>query len=355
MPLNQAQKQAVEYLEGPLLVLAGPGTGKTQLLSAKVEYILKNTDTNPHNILCLTFTEAGASNMRTRLTSMIGRAANEVNIHTYHAFGSDLLAQYKNYSTEFSRQLDQPIDAVTQHKIIKQIQHNLPAGNIMKTANISDILSTISSAKSARLSADDLMKIANQNQDITAEINDDIPRIMEKLIPRMPFADAVKQVYRPLLELFLKYSSPDPIVGQIEPEANLYARELDQIIKDQESAEKPKLGPLSKWKDANLEKDPNNRFRLKNHVANLKLESLADIMQQYDTYLQENGLFDFADMIEESIRILKEDTGFRATLSERYQYILLDEFQDTNPSQFELIHLISGDDSPIIMAGRQRF
>ena len=51
MPLNQQQKEAVEYLEGPLLVLAGPGTGKTQLLSAKVAYILEHTDANPENIL----------------------------------------------------------------------------------------------------------------------------------------------------------------------------------------------------------------------------------------------------------------------------------------------------------------
>ena len=66
MQLNEKQKEAVEYLEGPLLVLAGPGTGKTQLLSSKVAYILENTDTNPENILCLTFTESGAFNMRER-------------------------------------------------------------------------------------------------------------------------------------------------------------------------------------------------------------------------------------------------------------------------------------------------
>mgnify|MGYP000670762574 FL=1 len=83
MALNPKQQAAVEYLEGPLLVIAGPGTGKTQLLSAKVAHILEHTDANPNNILCLTFTEAGAANMRTRLTSMVGRAANDVNIHTY--------------------------------------------------------------------------------------------------------------------------------------------------------------------------------------------------------------------------------------------------------------------------------
>ncbi len=93
MGLNSKQQAAVSYLEGPLLVLAGPGTGKTQLLSAKVAYILENTDTNPENILCLTFTESGASNMRERLGTMIGNAAHQVNIFTYHAFGANILAK----------------------------------------------------------------------------------------------------------------------------------------------------------------------------------------------------------------------------------------------------------------------
>lgn len=95
MELNAQQKKAVEYLDGPLLVLAGPGTGKTQLLSRKVEYILSHTDTNPENILCLTFTESGATNMRERLLTTIKSAAMKVNIGTYHSFGADILAEYK--------------------------------------------------------------------------------------------------------------------------------------------------------------------------------------------------------------------------------------------------------------------
>ncbi|MDO4612410.1 MAG: UvrD-helicase domain-containing protein, partial [Candidatus Saccharibacteria bacterium] len=94
MQLNERQREAVEYLEGPLLVLAGPGTGKTQLLSQKVAYILRETDTNPENILCLTFTETGAANMRERLRSLIGKDGVRVQIGTYHAFGQDILAQY---------------------------------------------------------------------------------------------------------------------------------------------------------------------------------------------------------------------------------------------------------------------
>src|SRR5215471_12752667 len=85
--LNDRQRLAVDTLEGPLLVIAGPGTGKTQLLSARVANILQTTDTPARNILCLTFTENGAENMRERLTSFIGQAAYDVTISTYHAFG----------------------------------------------------------------------------------------------------------------------------------------------------------------------------------------------------------------------------------------------------------------------------
>ena len=125
MGLNKEQASAVEYLDGPLLVLAGPGTGKTQLLSAKVAYILEHTDTNPENILCLTFTESGASNMRERLGTMVGRAAAKVNIFTYRAFGSNILERYKNYAENFDRRLDNVIDGVTQYKLIKQIQETV--------------------------------------------------------------------------------------------------------------------------------------------------------------------------------------------------------------------------------------
>ena len=136
MGLNAKQKEAVEYLEGPLLVLAGPGTGKTQLLSEKVAYILENTDTSPENILCLTFTESGTANMCERLKSIIGPVATKVNINTYHAFGSEILAYYKNYSESYDRKLDAAIDEVTQFKIVKNIQSKLSGTDILRGDNL---------------------------------------------------------------------------------------------------------------------------------------------------------------------------------------------------------------------------
>lgn len=350
MGLNREQARAVEYLDGPLLVLAGPGTGKTQLLSAKVAYILEHTDTNPENILCLTFTESGASNMRERLGSMIGRAADDVNIFTYHAFGANILERYKNYAENFDRALDSPIDGVMQFKFIRAIQENLPASDILKTANINDLAETIQNAKSARLSAQDLQIIAKTNLGASADISTKVTPLLQQLKPRCKFDQAVQEVYQPILEVLATFTNTEPIAGNIEPTANLLVRELNEIIDSEKAKTKPSVSPLTKWKNQRFERNEDSSYRLKDHIANKKLLSLAHIMQQYDEKLRADRLFDFADMIEEAIRALREDRGFRLSLSERFQYILLDEFQDTNPSQFELIKLLTDYESPVVMA-----
>ncbi len=350
MGLNKEQAAAVEYLDGPLLVLAGPGTGKTQLLSAKVAYILEHTDANPENILCLTFTESGASNMRERLATIVGKAASKVNIYTYHAFGSNILDRYKNYAENFNRRLDAVIDNVTSYKILREIQDRLPVTDILKTANINDLAETIQHAKSARLSAENLATIAEENLSDSASLGELASSILEKLQPRSKFDLAVNEVYEPLLELLSEYSSPKPIVGHIERSANLYLRELSEIIKTETAKAKPSVAPLTAWKNKRFERNEDGAYRLKDYIANRKLASLAEIMRQYDEKLQSEGLFDFADMIEEAIRALREDRGFRLSLSEIFQYILLDEFQDTNPSQFELIRLLTDYEKPMVMA-----
>ena len=195
MPLNSKQKEAVEYLNGPLLVLAGPGTGKTQLLSEKVAYILKNTDTNPENILCMTFTEAGAANMRSRLKTVIGDEGQKVKINTYHAFGSDILAQYQSYSTEYDRRLDSPIDEITQYKIIKAIQSSLPSTDIIQKDNVKDIISIISSAKSATLTASNLATIAKQNLEDSEVLSSAISPLLQNIVPRN-FKESYENVIR---------------------------------------------------------------------------------------------------------------------------------------------------------------
>lgn len=95
--LNPEQKRAVDTIEGPVMVVAGPGTGKTQILTLRIANILAQTDTEPENILALTFTEAAAKNMRKRLAEMIGSDAYQVAINTFHGFANDVIQNYPEY------------------------------------------------------------------------------------------------------------------------------------------------------------------------------------------------------------------------------------------------------------------
>ncbi len=89
--LNPQQQEAVDTINGAVMVIAGPGTGKTQILGARIGKILLETDTLPQNILCLTYTDAGTVAMRKRLLSFIGPDAYKVNIHTFHSFCNDVI------------------------------------------------------------------------------------------------------------------------------------------------------------------------------------------------------------------------------------------------------------------------
>lgn len=347
MPLNQNQKKAVEYLDGPLLVLAGPGTGKTQLLSEKVAYILKHTDAAPENILCLTFTETGASNMRERLKTIIGIDAMKVNIGTYHAFGTEILAQYKNYSEDYDRKLDAAIDEVTQFKIIKSIQDSLPGTDILRGDSVKNIISVISSAKSAGLTSDNLRTIAEVNLADSKVLSDVISPLLQNVVARN-FEKSIDGAYRPIFEVLKEYTDAKPILPRVERSIGELARSLKDALIEAESSQK--ITGLTKWRNDHFEKDSKGNYRLKDRVANKKLLSLAVVAEKYDKFLDENGLYDFDDMIQEAVKALASDTGFRLTLSERYQWIMLDEFQDTNPSQFAIIKALTDYDKPMIMA-----
>jgi DNA helicase-2/ATP-dependent DNA helicase PcrA len=97
--LNPEQKLAVDTIEGPVMVIAGPGTGKTQILTLRIANILKKTDVGPENILALTFTESGARAMRERLALYIGAPAYRVHIHTFHEFAGHCIRTYPDAYT----------------------------------------------------------------------------------------------------------------------------------------------------------------------------------------------------------------------------------------------------------------
>jgi DNA helicase-2/ATP-dependent DNA helicase PcrA len=127
--LNQAQKQAVDTIEGPVMVIAGPGTGKTQILGARIGKILLETDTAPDNILCLTYTDAGAIAMRKRLVSFIGTSAYKVNISTFHSFCNDIIQD--NLSLFDKTSLD-PISELEKIELLKKLIDGFEKNNPLK-------------------------------------------------------------------------------------------------------------------------------------------------------------------------------------------------------------------------------
>ncbi|MBA4166001.1 MAG: UvrD-helicase domain-containing protein, partial [Chitinophagaceae bacterium] len=127
--LNDQQRLAVDKIEGPVMVIAGPGTGKTQILAARIGKILLDTDASPSNILCLTYTEAGALAMRRRLVHFIGSDAYKVNIYTFHAFCNDIIQE--NLSLFEKNELD-PISELEKIELLKALIDQFPKNHPLK-------------------------------------------------------------------------------------------------------------------------------------------------------------------------------------------------------------------------------
>ena len=127
--LNEQQKKAVDTIEGPIMVIAGPGTGKTQILGARIGKILLETDTAPENILCLTYTDAGAIAMRKRLVDFIGASAYKVTIATFHSFCNDIIQD--NLSLFEKPNLD-PISELEKIELLKILIDQFDKNNPLK-------------------------------------------------------------------------------------------------------------------------------------------------------------------------------------------------------------------------------
>ena len=117
--LNTEQKKAVDSIDGPVLVVAGPGTGKTTILTLRIAQILRKTDTPAHGILAITYTDAGVKAMREKLREVIGNEAHDVYIHTFHGFASTMMSEYPDH---FVRMGDfKQITDVKQESMIRSI------------------------------------------------------------------------------------------------------------------------------------------------------------------------------------------------------------------------------------------
>jgi DNA helicase II / ATP-dependent DNA helicase PcrA len=335
--LNKRQKQAVEQIDGPVLVIAGPGTGKTQLLSTRVGYILQNTDALPQNILCLTFTEAGVDAMRERLTKFLGQDAYDVNISTYHAFGSELIRRYPEYAAMYDFE---PIDELGADSLLREILDKTAYSNPLRWADTyaRDLRSFISDAKRALLTPDDLEAITGNN---------------------LKFIDASTKVVKDLFRSFIRIGKDSLALfeelhqcleaiedGVLAPVVSIKTLALDELQTALEAAAATgKTKEITAWKNAWLAKDTDGKFIFAGDASNKKINAAAGIYRTYQDEMTARKLYDYDDMILRAIKALEEHPDFKFTLAEQYLYIMLDEFQDTNAAQMRIVELLT--DNPV--------
>lgn len=272
--LNPNQRLAVDSTEGPVLVVAGPGTGKTQILSARIGNILQQGLCDAHNILCLTYTEAGTIAMRKRLLEFIGSEAYNISINTFHGFCNDVIQDNLDYFGYRDLQAAEDLEKIDiAQKIIDGFDNDHPLkrfkGEVYYDAN-------------RLLNLYELIKREGWSvEDLSQQIKDYL-----ELLPELP--DFQYKTNRGAVK------KGDPKTKDIEKERKKY---------------------------------------------NGTLAAMATF-NEYQERLQKRKRYDFSDMILWVINAFKDNNDLLLQYQERYQYVLVDEYQDTNGSQNEILDLL---------------
>ncbi len=360
---NPKQLEAIETIDGPVLVVAGPGTGKTQLLSLRVANILTQRDISPENILCLTFTDAGSEAMSKRLTQFIGKQAYQVRINTFHAFASYLASQHIEF---FDRSpFDTLITGLQTKKLISHLLKKLSVADPLFSKpslhgvpnNLNDVIGFMGKVKTSGLSTDELRAIAQQGLDTIDYISQhtNLEEKMTEAIPRKKHekADHCDELKAKAAIIF--GSLPKDLIkrkvalpGSYEPLALYLARVFDETDwYEGENNSTTGFQALRKQffdtKTGEFSKSFKKRY--------LAMLSALNIFDQYQAYIKAHGLFDYNDMILDAISAIEQNEDLRICLQDQYRYILIDEFQDTNGSQMRIVDLLTqGKECPNIMA-----
>ncbi len=240
--LNNEQKQAVLQTEGPCLVIAGAGSGKTKVLTHKIAYLIEEKNIKPWNILAITFTNKAANEMKERITNLVGENANNMWVGTFHSICVKILRKYIDrigFNSDFVI-----FDSSDQKTLVKQC---------IKQLNLDDKIFTERSV---------LAEISNSKNEM--------------------------------------------------------------------------LTPM--------------QYNLRTN-GEIRKQKIAEVYDIYQRKLKENNALDFDDIINSTIQILSENPDVLEYYSEKFQYVLVDEYQDTNKAQFTLITLLSGRYGNITVVG----
>lgn len=295
--LNPKQRQAVDAVYGPVMTVAGPGTGKTQLLAVRIGNILQQTDVNISNILALTFTDSGSIAMRDRLKQFIGPEAYNANIFTFHSFCN--------------------------YVIQENIQH---FGGFRNLQLISEL------------------ELVDVYREIIDAFPEDHP--LKRLKGNLYYeADRLKNLFNIMKQ-----------EGWTADEIATHVSDLEAYYKEQDADGRYINAELEKSMVAGRKATGTDgviyqKGELRMDKVNAMIESFAPLvgaareLDTYDTVLRRMERYDYNDMILWVIKVLREHDDLLAKYQERFQFILVDEYQDTNGAQNELLFLLA--DNPV--------
>ncbi|MCX6713026.1 MAG: ATP-dependent DNA helicase [Candidatus Vogelbacteria bacterium] len=269
--LNKAQKEAVDAIDGPVMVAAGPGTGKTQILALRIANILLKTDTKPENILAITFTESGVTAMRRRLRDIIGNGAYRVAINTFHGFCNEII---RNRPEDFPAIIGAVnITEADQVRVLEEVFSEL---TLDKLTTFGDPFYYLKDAKSA------------------------VGKLKQEGVSPEHLAAKIAEYEKSFWSIDDLYSTKKGYEGKLKTK---YQDELRRIEKNKE---------------------------------------LAQVYAAYEAKLRAHKYYDFTDMIMQMLAALGRDEDLLLSLQETYQYLLVDEHQDTNNAQNGILELLAG-------------
>lgn len=278
--LNIEQKKAVDQIYGQVMVVAWPGTGKTQIIWLRTANIILKWWINPENILIATFTEAWVVAIKERLLKFIWNDAYKVWVSTIHSFSQEVIKTFPEKFIEYKA--SNAIDDIDSLEILK---------------DLIDIL----------VKKWDIIELTNET-DQYLYLRDIKSRI-----------STLKQEW-------------------------INEEKFNEIILDQESQYAEELSEIK----PTLKKYTQTEEKQKKHIA--KLHELNLLLSEYKKYLRENSLYDFNDMINFVLEKLKTDEELKYYYAEKFQFIMLDEFQDSNNAQNDIFDFIlSVTEEPNIM------
>lgn len=269
--LNQEQLEAVTHKTGPLLIIAGAGTGKTTVITRRIAWLIEQKICKPSEILALTFTEKAAAEMEERVDLLVPYGYTDMWISTFHAFGDRLL---RDYSLDLGLPANFKILTKTEQAIF--FRENIYAFDLIHFRPIADPLSHIQS------------------------LLNHFSRLKDELI---------------------------------SPEA--YQNHIDTKIATAFKTDSTRRVPVGAMTEEEKEKQ----------------QELARVYGQYQELMIQSGNLDFGDQIFYTYKLLKEHPQILKDCQEKFKFILVDEFQDTNYAQNEIVKLLAGKNGNLTVVG----